>query len=341
MRFFIWSCSILLVTGFAYSQKSPFNHTSIELDSTGDYSFIVSGHFHGDGNNKSGMPVNTLMANMDWINQSEADFMVCLGDLFLNIEKDIPAYQSHFFDRLEMPLFNVVGNHDLEEQVYQDNFGETSFEFDLNGERHIFLDTERDDGDLKGDQLEKIKKLSRDIKKGTVETGFIYSHRTIWKDKYEELDELFVHNTQSFGEPNFEGEVYPLLEEASSKNKIYWFSGSMGGGPSSFFHFEDKNISYILSAIRGLQRDAILMVHIKKGEVSFETHSLTGQELEPLSHYDVEYWSTTEEESEFSLGLLWYQFRLAISHRYFWYGIGFAFGFIGLIWIFRRRRRKN
>ena len=324
-----------------YGQISPFNEKVIELKSRGSYSFIVSGHFHGDGNNKSGLPVNTLMANMDWINKSGADFMVCLGDLFLNIEKDIPGYQTHFFDKLDIPLFNVVGNHDLDDNIYQNHFGETSFQFDLNKERHIFLDTEKDDGDITEGQLKMIKDLSTDMKNGMIMTGFIYSHRTVWKDKYEELDELFVHNTQSFSEPNFGDEVYPLLKEASDHKKIYWFSGSMGGGPSSFFHFQDKNITYILSAIRGLQRDALLLVNVSGGKVSFETHSLTGQEVEPLEHYDVDYWSTTEEESEFNLGLLWYQFKLMLFHRYFWYGMAFAFCFLGLIWIIRKRRRRN
>src|SRR5688500_16545784 len=92
------------------AQVSPFNHKAVQIDSTGSYSFIVSGHFYGDGTNKTGYPANTLLANLDHINESDACMLICLGDLFMDIKNEIPNYQMSLFDKLEIPLFNAVGN---------------------------------------------------------------------------------------------------------------------------------------------------------------------------------------------------------------------------------------
>ncbi|MBN4072735.1 hypothetical protein JYT74_01715 [Crocinitomix catalasitica] len=319
-----------------WAQKSPFNNKNIQIDSTGNYSFILSGHFHGDGNNKSHLPVNTLLANLDWINNSEADFIVCLGDLFLNIDKEIENYQTYFFNKLEIPLFNAVGNHDLKDNVYQENFGDTYFSFRLNRDMHIILDTEQDDGDMNTEQLELLESATKE----KPDNVFIYSHRTIWKDHYEDLDNLFTENTQSTFETNYSDDVYPLIQKMSEDRKVYWFSGSMGGGPSSFFHYTDNNITYGLSAIRGLSRDALLLVHVKDGKVNFETKSLTSLKVGPFESYDKSYWENTEEESELNLGLMWYRFKLMLSHRYFWYGTSFVICLFAMIWFIRKRRSR-
>src|SRR5688572_17181145 len=76
---------------------SMFNGRDIRTDSTGNYSFIVSGHFYGDGTNQSGFPANTLLAKLDDINQSGACMMICLGDLFKDPANDLPNYQSSLF----------------------------------------------------------------------------------------------------------------------------------------------------------------------------------------------------------------------------------------------------
>jgi hypothetical protein len=333
--------SILLLGLSSTAQKSPFNQREFVPDSTGNYSFIVSGHFHGDGNNKSHLPVNTLLANLAWINESNADFMICLGDLFLNIEADMPGYQEYFFDRLEMPLFNSVGNHDLEDEIYQDNFGRTWFAMHLGDDYHMILDTEIDDGDIGEEQLRMFRMAKEGASTGVYQRIFIYSHRTIWKDQYSELDELFTENTQSLTATNFSDDIYPMIESASEHVPVCWFSGSMGGGPSSFFHFQDNNITYILSAIRGLPRDAILLVHVVDGQLSFETKSLTGQKVDAIESYNVDYWKNTEEETDLNLGLMWYRFKVMLRHRYFWYGMGFAIMLSVLFWLIRKRRKKK
>ena len=339
MRWFWLTYLFLSFAGFSQTQ-SAFNGEKLKAKPK-NYSFIVGGHFYGDGNNQSHLPANTLLANLDWVNDSGADMLICTGDLFREIRKEIPNYQKSLFDKLEIPLFNAVGNHDLSGDVYQSNFGLTSFSFQIGKDLHIILDTEQDNGDIEGEQLEMIKEAKALSDQNKLNNLFIYSHRTVWKRHYTELDELFKNNTSSLTEPNFSDEVYPIIEKISQKNKVYWFSGSMGGGPSSFFYHRDQNISYILTGIRAVPRDALLLVNVQNGIVSFETKSLTDQKVEPLEHYDKEYWSEDHEETEFNLGLLWYQFKLMLTHRYFWYGISFALSAYLVLWLFRSRKKRK
>lgn len=322
---------------------SPFNGRSIQADSTGSYSFVVSGHFYGDGTNKSHFPANTLLANMDVFNQPDIKMLVCLGDLFKDISNEIPNYEKSFFDRLEIPLINTVGNHDLTGSIYQDNYGETAFMFEVGGDIHLILDTERDNGDIEDEQLDLLKETLEKTEKGEVNNVFIYTHRTVWKDAYPEMDGLFLDNTQGLTGTNYESEVLPLLKSISEKSQVFWFSGSLGVAPASFFYFHDEaqNVKIIGTAIRTLPRDAVLRVNVNQDEVSFETISLTGQELLPLESYDVDFWQNEVGAEPFNWKLIPYYMELAVTHRYFWYGFGSSLITLLSIWFFLKRRRRK
>lgn len=322
---------------------SPFNQKQVKVDGS-EYSFIISGHFYGDGGNKSHFPVNTLLANLDWINNSNSAMLVCLGDLFKDISNDIPNYKTSLFDKLEMPLINSVGNHDLTGNIYQDNFGETAFSFELGNDIHIVLDTERDNGDITGEQLDLLSEAAVKVKNGSVNNVFIYTHRTTWKGAYSEMVGIFEDNTQSVGGTNYESEVLPILKEMGTKTDVYLFSGSLGGAPASFFHFYDKdnNVKIIATAIRGLPRDAMLQVMVNEtGEASFITKSLTGEKLEALSHYNVQFWQTEVGAEPFNWKLIPYYIELMLKHRFFWYGVVLtSFGFLSIMW-FRKRKKAS
>ena len=186
---------------------SPFNQQKIQVDSTGDYTFIVSGHFYGDGTNTSGYPANTLLGNLEEINTSNAAMLVCLGDLFMDVENDFPNYQHSLFQQLNMPLINSVGNHDLSGNFYQQHFGKTYFEFQIHRDLHLVLDTELDNGDISGDQLALLEAAKNRTKLGQIDHVFIYTHRTIWSKAYPEMEGLFLDNTQGIGTTNYSAEV--------------------------------------------------------------------------------------------------------------------------------------
>lgn len=330
---------ILLFLGFnSFNQaklESPFTNSLIQLDSTGNYKFIVSGHFHGSGSNRTGFPTNTLLANLDWINNSDANMIICLGDLFLDVRNDIPNYQKSLFNKLELPLFNVVGNHDLSDDVYEDNFGETNFSFELNGDLHLFLDTEMDDGSIKNEQLKMLKNI--ETKAAHYTNVFIYSHRTIWSSSYKELNNLFQDNTKSVFGNNFETDVKPIIKTISKSANVFWFSGSLGSAPASFFQFKDDNIQYIATAIRGLPRDAVLVVNVINKKVSFKLKSFTGQSLMELNDYNVGYWESNLGVEPFNYRLLPYYIKLTLTHYHFWIGVVTS---LFILFVFKQLKKR-
>ncbi len=325
----------------ADSVVSPFNNASFSLENENSYQFIVSGHFFGSTQNETGYPINSILGNTQWINESGAQFLVCLGDLFRDVSNDIPFYKLSFFDQLTVPLFNTVGNHDLTGTVYQDNYGETFYSFRKNNEIHLFLDTELNDGSIKSAQLAFIQKVKNEIDKGDIKALFIYSHRTIWAKHYHELDHLFKLNTQAMFGNNFTETVYPIISDISNKIPVYWFSGSIGEAPASFFYHPDKNknIKYIGSAIRGKKRDAILQVVINEQSIpTFTLKSLTGQELLSLEDYNLDFWGEGKVEEPFNYRLIPLYIKQVIFHKAFWFGFAVP---VLLLLVFKFWKRKK
>src|SRR6218665_2527740 len=145
---------LLLALNAAQAQVvSPFNKRTLK-DTVTDYSFIVSGHFHGASTNISTFPASSLQANIDTLNKLKPLFLMSLGDMFLDVDQSyLDHYQKSLFDKLTMPLFNAVGNHDLSNgNMYEKVFGKSWFAFKAGMETFIVLNTEVDDGNIKSEQ---------------------------------------------------------------------------------------------------------------------------------------------------------------------------------------------
>jgi hypothetical protein len=318
------SCCLFLVNAVLIGQIiSPFNKRVIQ-DTSSNYSFIVSGHFHGSSTNQSGFPASTLLANIDTLNTLQPLFLMSLGDLFLDVNDTyIDHYQKSLFDKLKMPLFNSVGNHDLANgNRYEKMYGKSFFSFSCHGELFIILNTELNDGDIKGEQLELLKEKIASAATQSVQHIFIFTHRPVWAEEHPGYSTLFKDNTRSqFGAPNYKKEIQPLIEHSTIP--IYWISGSLGDGPASFFYDKDASgITFMQTAIRDLPRDAVLIVHVKAGNISFQGISLTGEQLQSIENYNVNYWTQkSAPEATFNYRLLPYLTLQMITHTYFWIGL--------------------
>jgi len=319
---------------------SPFNQKAVKA-STGTYSFFVTGHLHGSSANQSGYPAATLLANLETINADSVAFIISTGDLFMDIRKNIPTYEKALFGKLTKPLFNAVGNHDLSGNIYEKKYGKTWFSFKVGSEKFIFLDTEINDGSIKGKQFEFFSNaLTTDIQ--TTKNIFIVSHRPVWTEGDDKLENIFAGNTRSDFGNNFRYDIAPLLKTASKSCPIYWFSGSLGGNaPASFFYYKkEKNITYIQSAIRDLPRDGMLKVNVVDGQISFETISLTGKKMPGLEECGLNFWKTIPAES-FNYRLIPLYTKQMLFHRYFWYGAAYAFAVVLLYYAVRKRLKRK
>jgi hypothetical protein len=337
---------LILIFQQGFSQASL---NKVDLDSTintQDFSFVVTGHIYGDGTNKSGYPASTFLGNFDWIqNDLEPAFIWFTGDVFSDVKNDLPFYQRSLFSKVKSPMYNAVGNHDLSGEFYQENIANTYFSFYLGSTMFITLDAETDDSQIIGEQLDFFKEQLEKAKFQEIKNVFICTHRPIWAETNPKFQGLFADNTRSTFGDNFLDDVHPLLTSFQDSYAIYWFSGSMGNVPVSFFYHKEKdnNITYIQTAIRNMKRDAILEVDIKNDEISFKPYSLTDQKLETLEYYNMDFWKAYQRPvMKFNYRLVPLYIKQMITHRYFWYGmVGMllVFFFSGLA--FRRFRVRK
>ena len=343
----MFSVLMLVINITASGQStSPFNHLAVK-DTINEYAFIVSGHFHGASTNYSTFPASTILANLDTLNSQHALFLMSLGDLFLDVNDTyLQHYHKSLFQKLAMPFFNVVGNHDIANgNMYEKVYGKTWFSFKCGSELYIGLNTEVNDGNIKEEQLDFFKNTLKQVGTGEIKNVFIFSHRPVWAESIEKYKKLFTDNTRTaFGKNNFSKTIEPLLKTSSTHAAIFWISGSLGSGPASFFYDRDEqaNITYMQTAIRNVPRDAVLKVDLKKGKVSFSGISLTGEKLNAISSYNVDYWlKTISPDQQFNFRLLPYLVITMVKHHFFWIGVLFSLIIFSVICLVRKKWKKR
>lgn len=320
--------SIALCGQFHSVFNKATSNTASSVDSLGNFSFIISGHFHGSSYNKSTFPASTILAGIDTLNSLKPIFLISLGDLFLDVNDTyIEHYQRSFFDKLNMPLYNAVGNHDLANgNRYDKIYSPTYYKLSVNDNLFVILNTEINDGSIEGEQLVFLKNLLDETYKNNLQFKniFLFSHRPVWSENNERYEKLFLDNTRTaLGENNFETEVKSLLTKLSKTKNIFWISGSLGSGPASFFYDKDPetNICFMQTAIRDLPRDAVLQVNVNNSVVTFNGISLTGEKLNSIESYNIDYWSKTlAPEEKFNFRMLPYLTKQMLFHNYFWIG---------------------
>lgn len=332
--------AVLLGSAVVVAQPSPYNGLPlVPPDSVGNYRLIISGHFHGASSSASGYPAATLLARIDAINALQANALLSTGDLFLNPDRDSARFAEALFQRLTVPLYNAPGNHDREGNA----FGGTAFPFilQLGRDRIILLDTERDNSDIRGDQLAALEAAAKDSETGALGRVFIITHRPVWAEADPTYGPLFHGNTRSLSGCNYEKDVWPLVQRMATRSAVVWASGSMAGGaPASvFFQPHVKNVTFIQSAIRDELRDALLVADVSEGDISWSLVSLTGQPTMPVEELTATWWKQHRARGtpEFNWRLLPYFITSTVTHRAFGWGAG---AMVFLLLLLRRLLRR-
>lgn len=333
-------CLVALLAPWAAAQRSPFTGLQVPpVADDGSYRLVFSGHFHGASNNRSGYPAATLLANIDTLNALAPHALLSTGDLFLNVAADSSRYRRSLFSRLHLPLFNAVGNHDVEDGHYAQRYGPLYGAVELGADRVLWLDTESDNGSIKGDQLRFMRES---IAAFAGRRLFLVSHRPVWAEDDPVYSELFAGNTRSMLATNYRSEVLPLLEDLAQRAEVIWVSGSMAGlAPESiFFQRHAPGILFVQSAIRDLPRDAVLVVDAKPDTLLWSTLSLTGRPVPAVETLDADFWRSRMRKKEpFNVRLLPYLARKAVERAEFWYGVVATLIFGGaLSWGLRKFR---
>lgn len=298
-------------TSIALAQESfssPFNGKVLDYSNTQEnYSFILAGHIYGSPTSTSVYPSVSFISNIDMINHNNVTFLILMGDIYGSARPPyIENFKKSIISKIDVPMFNAVGNHDVgshgyveNRELYVENFGHTIYDFTYGSEMYIILDGEIDQGEITGEQLGYLKDvIEQAIKTNDVKNVFIIVHKLIWTVGNNELHIIKRNKNSQNGyakSDNFQSVVLPEIARLSQTKNVYVASGDIGVSWSFplFYHRDEKyNITYIASGIGDTERDAIIKVDILDGDVIFTPISLTGEELHELNYYDVNFWSS-------------------------------------------------
>ncbi|MEK9657762.1 MAG: metallophosphoesterase [bacterium] len=327
---------------------SPFNKRTLKKESPEPYSFYLIGHAYGQPYDGKILPATTLLMNLDYINQDkEAKMLVFLGDIVG--PNNLQAFQLFDFlvsEKVKVPIFNAVGNHDVSE-LYNERYGaQRYFSFDIDSTRFIFLDTQIDHGYISGKQWEFFKSKMLEENK-LIKNIFIFSHHLIWADHPEfqffQGDSVLIRNknmhansTSSFPETNFRSQLLPLLEKVKDEKNVYWASGDVGLGHTANIFFDKvNNITYIATGLAEISSDSLVRVKVSGERIDFEHIPLIPQfnqrSNKDITVYNTTYWKKMFEETKTKF--IYRVFHLHIlTNKYFYYGI-FATLFGGFLLI--------
>jgi 3',5'-cyclic AMP phosphodiesterase CpdA len=160
---------------------------------------------------------------------SDIDFLVLAGDIsdFALLQEFMWVYNR--LERLRVPYFCVIGNHDLTangSQIYTEMFGPKNFSFNYKGYKFLFHDTNGREYDFNGSvpDVDWISEEMNDSAKWFVGVSHVPPYDVDFDKSLEEK----YHNTLS-KDPRF----------------ILALNGHQHNGGDSFYY--DDNVRYITS----------------------------------------------------------------------------------------------
>lgn len=268
--------------------------TAVDMNSP--VTILAGGHLYGNPYNE-GTPLisSTIQNNIDIINSSQADLFFSLGDMtYLPSMESVQGLRDIFLDRVTVPLFNAVGNHDLKNgrTFYQSNFEQTYYSFEYGSLQIIVLDTVISHCYIEGHQLDMLNSVLEDaLQNNHIRNIFIFVHKLIFLED-EDLRGR-ANGLCEYGS-NFSQLRDDILIPSSLEKPIYIFAGDVGafgGNLSPFYHqYPDSNLSTIAVGIGDGADDALLKIMVEGDEVKFELIPLAGGHFDELTVYTPAYW---------------------------------------------------
>ncbi|MCB9236118.1 MAG: hypothetical protein H6581_31005 [Bacteroidia bacterium] len=323
---------------------SPVNGREVKPVATGEtFFFLAAGHIFGAPGN-SAYPSPNLLVRMDELNQSGAAFFMSLGDNYRQMDSlHMGNFKTSFVQRLQLPLFNSLGNHDLmphrfndywgkDYEAYTSVFGPPWYRFRVGESLFLILDTEEEVWKVTDDQLKFFRKtldVECDPAKG-IRNLFIFSHKMLW-------------NNPEYG--NFRSTLFPILKNAAQRVKINWFSGDLPAHPMVWRREPGLDITYYAIALADDENDLMARVWVEgNGNVRVEPVSLTGKPAPPLDSLYSEDILPEEWARPVDVVLPPKEkpiLHQILSHNYFWKGVMAGAGImlillLLILWIRRR-----
>jgi len=252
----------------------------LNTNNLGDsYSFLVFGHLYSG---RECHPPATVLANLDSLIEDDSSFVISLGDLLKDpTEEKYNVLNKSLFSKLQKPVFNVAGNHEVGRQDFYDLyikvFGPTTYSFKISDSLFVFLDSESNVPRREGDQ---VSFLSRAVQEAN-ETG--------------EIKNLFVFS-HDFMEP-----VKRAASSLGGRSRVYWFQGATKKSFQSLLYedVEKNRIKMIKTSLWDKANDFIIKVKVTpNAEPELILLPLSQRKAHPITHYNHQYWKSQRPTKE-------------------------------------------
>jgi len=280
---------------------------------TGDFSFAVVG-------DRCGITTPGIFEKgLEIVQALKPDFVLSVGDLvegYWNNEDEAHEewdYVDHLLEKLELPFFHVVGNHDYGNEtmvkVWRERKGFEYYGFRYHDELFLFVNTEESPGALPGDFLEVFRKVTEDVKREpekSKEHAQEFFNQMMSNASKEDLEKGNLHL------PNITDEQLAFFENVLKENEdvnqtfVLMHKPSWKTNDTQFLRLEDllKNRKYTMFAghlhqLEVMKRngndhiqmgrtgacwhgegvgsiDHLLLVTVKNGETNFKVIELNG-----------------------------------------------------------------
>jgi hypothetical protein len=274
------------------------------------YRFLVAGHIYGAPEPGRNHPADTLVQAVPMLRDKDYSFLVSLGDIVPDEKPEsYQAVKDNLLGPLGIPVFNVVGNHDvIDRAYYTQTFGRTYYTFRYGAAQMIFLDTELTQCQVRGLQrsflVEALRQASQDQ---AVKTIFVFMHKTVFIDS-KVLNEsgkwlAGPNDWLCFDKNNFADLLEKDFRPAARGKSLVFFAGDVGayGGNLSPYYEKraDQNITLITTGLGdNPKRDLPVQVTVEGEQVKFELISLSGREVKTLESYNRAYWEELAKKPE-------------------------------------------
>ncbi|MGV8025664.1 MAG: metallophosphoesterase family protein [Anaerolineaceae bacterium] len=270
-------------------------HVDVPTDDS-PITIITGGHIYGNPYNE-GIPTvaSTVTDYIDTLNTSNADFFVSLGDMtYLPSLESIQSLEQDFLNKLTIPVFNSVGNHDMKNgrTFYEENFGQTYYSFSYGSAQIIVLDTVLSHCYIEGHQQEMLESVFQNsLQDEDIDTILIFIHKLVFLEDEDLVGR--ANGTCEYG-TNFSELRDELLIPASRVKPIYIFAGDVGafGGNLSPFYYQypESNLYTIAVGVGDSENDAFLRIDIENGIVQLNLLALKNGEFKEVANYTPDYW---------------------------------------------------
>lgn len=308
MRWFFVPCILLHACYVADAPPTPLapdlpvamRLTQAPLASRGggaSFEFLVAGHLYGDPA-KTSMPADSIREALEDLAATGADLMVCCGDTFRRATPQCFAQTVDVLERLPFPVFNAVGNHDVNPRAtYVERFGATYGAFVHGGCAFVMLDSEQTTWEITGEQLAFLRAALRTATaRDDIRAVFCFAHKLVFAHRQQYFEVLLGSNAlDGLTAPNhFASEVLPLLQQTAAHKPVHWFGGDIGVSHTlATFYDRDatSGVTFVATGIGDLARDSVVQVAVRGNEVLVSLRSLTGQPVGKLEDCGVKAWA--------------------------------------------------